>query len=201
MQRANLFGDRRPDPPDELGTPRRAETDRLREHRGRSEPGDAVQRLGAGPEGCQAEAFDGGSVLVQQGDLLPGVQPGDQVLDPLGRRPGGIPERHRFSVTVSEIASASASAGVGTGIGGGAHRRVVLRSGPGGWSGERGPMRTSNRFDIPIGRGTVSRRERRRVTTGEAGSGHTQTRSPPPHQGTDPRGRRGRSPGRPAAAR
>ena len=47
-----------------------AEADGLREHRRRTEPGDPVQGLGAGPERVQAEPGDRRLVLVQQRDLL-----------------------------------------------------------------------------------------------------------------------------------
>jgi hypothetical protein len=48
--------------------PRRAEAHRPREHRGLSEPGDAVQRFGSGTERGDAETENSRRVLVEQRD-------------------------------------------------------------------------------------------------------------------------------------
>jgi len=65
----------------------------LREGGRRAEPGDAVQRFGAGAEGRHFEPGDLRRVLVQHRHPLVRRQPGQQIVDALAQRPGGITER------------------------------------------------------------------------------------------------------------
>nr|BFE72987.1 hypothetical protein GCM10020092_062880 [Actinoplanes digitatis] len=92
VQPAHLVADRGADPAHQVGVPGAAEADGLREDGGLAEPGDAVQRLGAGAERPDAEAGYRGLVLVQQVDLLGEGEPGEQVCHPDRQRRAGVLE-------------------------------------------------------------------------------------------------------------
>ncbi len=77
----------------QLLVPGRAQPHRLREDRGRAEPGDAVQGLGPGPERRDAKARHGRRVLVQHRDPLIEREPFEQVVDALVQRQLGVAER------------------------------------------------------------------------------------------------------------
>jgi hypothetical protein len=103
VQPAHLVAGGRAHPSYEIGVPARGQPDRLGEDGGLAEPGDPVQRLGAGFEGGEAEPVDGRLVLVQQRHLLRQREPAEQVVDPLGERQVRPAERrgrglgHRFT--------------------------------------------------------------------------------------------------------
>src|SRR5690606_37652668 len=80
------------DTAEQLRVPGAAETDGLREDRRLPEPGDAVEGLGAGAEGRQAEAIDLRLPLVHERDLLLEREPGDEVLDALLEWDVRVPE-------------------------------------------------------------------------------------------------------------
>jgi hypothetical protein len=80
MLRAHLGGHRVADPLEELGVPGRGEPDRLREDGRRPEPGDTVQRFGAGAERCEPETLDTWADLVEECELLAERQLRDELV-------------------------------------------------------------------------------------------------------------------------
>jgi hypothetical protein len=71
--------------------PRRGEADGLREDGRDADPAQPVQGLGSGVKGAKPQAFDGGLVLVEKGDLLVDAQLREQILDDGVQRHNGVP--------------------------------------------------------------------------------------------------------------